>query len=65
MPVMQLTERSGSGALVGDTEFVAPDNEAEQVKLHIFLASPSFVDEALQVSLKLLHQTVYAGYVCG
>ena len=50
MPVMPLTEKSGSGAAIGDTEFVAPDNEAEQVKLHIFLASPSFVDETLQVS---------------
>ena len=62
MPVMPLTEKSGFGAAIGDTEFVAPDNEAEQVKLHIFLASPSFVDETLQVSPETTSN--HAVYVC-
>lgn len=32
---------------IGETEFVMPEKESEVIKLHIYLASPKFNDEAL------------------
>ena len=50
MPVVPLSEKSGNAPFIGETEFVDPENEAEQVKLYIYLAQAEFVDAALQVS---------------
>ena len=51
MPVLPLSQKKSKNApFVGETEFVAPDNEAEQVKIYIFMAQAEFNDEALQVS---------------
>ena len=50
MPVMPLSEKSGNAPFIDETEFTSPENEAEQVKIYIYLASPVFVNEALQVS---------------
>ena len=49
MPVVQLSDRQGdkSAPFIGETEFIDPDNEAEQVKIYIYLATPVFNDEAL------------------
>ena len=57
MPVLQLSEKTGNGPFIGETEFVLPENEAEQVKMYIHLASVSFVNDALQVSS--LHVAVH------
>lgn len=49
MPVLPLSQKKSKDApFVGETEFVAPDNEAEQVKIYIFMAQAEFNDEALQ-----------------
>lgn len=48
MPVVPLSEKSGNAPFIGETEFVDPENEAEQVKLYIYLAQAEFVDAALQ-----------------
>lgn len=52
MPVMELSERSSAckAPFVGETEFTAPDDENEYVKMFIYLAQPEFVEEALQES---------------
>jgi len=48
MPVLPLSQKKSKDApFVGETEFVAPDNEAEQVKIYIFMAQAEFNDEAL------------------
>ena len=49
MPVVHLSDRQGdkSAPFIGETEFIDPDNEAEQVKIYIYLATPVFNDEAL------------------
>ena len=53
MPVMPLSERSSSAPapFIGETEFIDPENESEQVKIYIYLATPVFNDEKLQVSI--------------
>lgn len=48
MPVMPLSEKSGNAPFIDETEFTSPENEAEQVKIYIYLASPVFINEALQ-----------------
>ena len=49
MPLVQLSERDAScvAPFIGETEFIDPDNEAEQVKIYIYLAQPVFDDQAL------------------
>lgn len=50
MPVMPLSEKSGNAPFIDETEYIDADNEAEHVKLYIYLAQPEFVEAALQVS---------------
>lgn len=47
MPLLDLSELNGKPQFIGETEFVAPDDEAEHVKLYIYLAQADFVDAAL------------------
>jgi len=42
MPVLNLKELQGTPVLIGETEFVHPDDEADQVNLKIYLAAPKF-----------------------
>ena len=55
MPVMDLSEfqESKTNLFIGETEFVHPDNEQEQVKIYIYMAKPDFNNEQLQVSFHL------------
>lgn len=48
MPVMPLSEKKGNAPFIDETEYIDADNEAEHVKLYIYLAQPEFVDAALQ-----------------
>ena len=68
MPVMPLSEKSGNAPFIDETEFTSPENEAEQVKIYIYLASPVFINEALQVSknpMSLpLKITIFRGRTC-
>ena len=74
MPVMPLSEKSGNAPFIDETEFTSPENEAEQVKIYIYLASPVFINEALQVSTALnfftnpmslpLKITIFRGRTC-
>lgn len=48
MPVVQMSERRNLNApFIGETEFTAPDEDAEQVKMFIYMATPDFVESAL------------------
>jgi len=35
---------------IGETEFAIPENEAEKLRLYIYLAAPKFSDDVLHVS---------------
>ena len=50
MPLLELSEKAGNPTFVGETEFIDPENESEQVKIYIYMAKPEFDDQALQVS---------------
>lgn len=50
MPLLELAQLQGKPTFVGETEFVDPENESEQVKIYIYMAKPEFNDQALQVS---------------
>lgn len=47
MPLLEVGDRDKLAPFVGETEFVEPDNEVEQVKIYIHLARPVFMDDAL------------------
>ena len=64
MPVLQLSEKTGNGPFIGETEFVLPENESEQVKMYIHLASVAFVNEALQVRILEQIRMDSAVHVC-
>jgi len=48
MPVMDASERNTEAPFVGETEFVDPDDESEQVKIYIHMAQPVFDEDRLQ-----------------
>jgi hypothetical protein len=48
MPFLHQDEFQGSPVLIGETEFVHPENNKEEVIMKIFLASPKFVDAQMQ-----------------
>ena len=50
MTFAHLDEHQGRGALIGETEFAIPDKEDEKVKLYIYMATPKFDLEAMNVS---------------
>ena len=50
MPVLEASNRDMSAPMVGETEFIDPDNAQEQVKLYIHMAQPVFLDQQLEVS---------------
>ena len=54
MPVVPLSKHQGTSQqqLVGETEFTTLDEPFEQVKIHIYLAAPIFIDQALEVSTR-------------
>ena len=57
MPLLPVSERGDRNApFIGETEFTAPDDENEQVKMYIYLARTEFNDAALQVSNKAFSQ---------
>ena len=51
MPVMDASVRNTEAPFVGETEFVDPDDESEQVKIYIHMAQPVFDEDRLEVSL--------------
>ena len=53
MPVLEASNRDTSAPMVGETEFIDPDNAQEQVKIYIHMAQPIFLDHQLQVSTNL------------
>ena len=54
MPLLPVSMRGDRNApFIGETEFTAPDDESEHVKMYIYLAQPEFNDAALQVSTKV------------
>ena len=59
MPVMDSSERVLDAPFVGETEFVDPDDESQQVKIYIHMAQPVFDQDRLEVSLSQvnLHRT--------
>lgn len=48
MPLLPVSNRDVTAPFVGETEFIEPENEVEQVKIYIHLARPVFMDDALQ-----------------
>lgn len=48
---MDASERNKEAPFVGETEFVDPDDESEQVKIYIHMAQPVFDEDRLEVSL--------------
>jgi hypothetical protein len=48
MPVMDSSERVLEAPFVGETEFVDPDDESEQVKIYIHMAQPVFDQDKLE-----------------
>lgn len=70
MPVVQMSERRNLNApFIGETEFTAPDEDAEQVKMFIYMATPDFVESALQVSypstIKAIYDDYYTNHLSG
>lgn len=47
MPLLELSNLQGKPTFVGETEFIDPENDAEQVKIYIYMAKPEFNDQAL------------------
>ena len=58
MPVMDISERTNA-PFIDETDFTAPENENEKVKLYIYLAQPEFVEQALQVSIQKAAKALY------
>jgi len=48
MPVMDASVRNTEAPFVGETEFVDPDDESEQVKIYIHMAQPVFDEDRLE-----------------
>lgn len=42
MPFLNLSELQGAPVFIGETEFINPDNEKDQVQVKIYLAAPKF-----------------------
>lgn len=42
MPVLNLNEKQGSPVLIGEVDYVHPEDEADQVFIKIYLAAPKF-----------------------
>jgi isoleucyl-tRNA synthetase len=42
MPFLAMIEKQGDQVFIGETEFVNPDDEKDQVKIKIYLAAPKF-----------------------
>ena len=56
MPVLEMSQRDRSAPMVGETEFIDPDNSEEQIKICIHMAQPVFLDEQIQVSDSLVKE---------
>lgn len=63
MPLLELSEKAGNPTFVGETEFIDPENESEQVKIYIYMAKPEFDDQALQADFSSVNQSVLKDYV--
>ncbi len=48
MPFLKFEDSAKSQVFIGETEFVNPDNEQDQVKLFIYLAAPKFDQAAIK-----------------
>jgi hypothetical protein len=47
MPFHPFEAKADNQVFIGETEFIIPEKETEIIRLHIYLASPKFNDEAL------------------